>query len=233
VNELTSPAFALPAGSAQLTFRNNYNLEAGSTTGYDGGVLEIAINNGAFNDILAAGGSFVSGGYNGTIATRFSSPIAGRNAWSGNSGGYLTSVAALPASAAGQNVQLKWRFGADDNTAGTGPNPGWYVDNISVTGSYNCSLAPNVKSRADFDGDGKTDLSVFRPSEGNWYLNRSTAGFVSANWGLSSDLTTPGDFDGDGKADLAVWRPSSGVWFVLQSLDGQMRVFHWGLQGDV
>ena len=56
VNELDSPAIALPAGPAQLTFRHNYDLE--ST--YDGGVLEIMIGGGAWTDILAAGGTFVA-----------------------------------------------------------------------------------------------------------------------------------------------------------------------------
>ena len=61
VNELDSPTITLPAGSAQLTFRQNYNLESG----YDGGVLEIKIGSGAWTDIVTAGGSFASGGYIG------------------------------------------------------------------------------------------------------------------------------------------------------------------------
>ena len=79
VNELDSPTITLPAGSAQLTFRQNYNLESG----FDGGVLEIEIGGGAWTDILTAGGSFVSGGYVHTLSTRYSNPLAGRNAWTG------------------------------------------------------------------------------------------------------------------------------------------------------
>jgi len=59
---------------------------------------------------------------------------------------------------------------------------------------------------ADFDGDGKADLSTFRPSTGIWYLNRSTAGFTAMQWGIATDIITPADFDGDDKTDLAVWR---------------------------
>ncbi len=68
VNQLVSPPIALPVGQAQLAFRNNYNLETGpGTDGYDGGVLEISVGTNAFADIIAAGGSFVSGGYNSVI----------------------------------------------------------------------------------------------------------------------------------------------------------------------
>jgi hypothetical protein len=228
--DLTSPVIAITSPGATVSFLNRYDTEGG----WDGGVLEISIAGGAYQDIITAGGSFLQNGYTGALgANGVNNPLAGRNSWNGNSGGYLTSVVALPASAAGQNVQLKWRFGADDNTTGTGPNPGWYIDNISVVGAYNCSLAPNVKSRADYDGDGKTDLSVFRGSEGNWYLQRSTAGFTVTNFGITSDLTTPSDFDGDGKTDVAVFRPSSGTWFVLNSSTSTFTIVGFGSSGDV
>ncbi|MEP6903106.1 MAG: M36 family metallopeptidase, partial [Actinomycetota bacterium] len=156
-SDLTSPLIPITASAATVSFRNRFDTEGG----WDGGVLEISVGGGAFQDIITAGGSFVANGYNNTLGSNgVNNPLAGRSAWSGNSNGYITSTVRLPASAAGQNIQLKWRFGADDNTAGTGPNPGWYVDTITVNGSYACSLVSTVKSRADFDGDGKTDLSV-------------------------------------------------------------------------
>ena len=113
INELVSPGIVLPAGSAQLTFKNNYNLEADANGYYDGGVLEIKIGSGAFSDVLAAGGSFISGGYNGTISTGYSSPLAGRQAWSGSSGGFVTTMVNLPAAVAGQTIQLRWRCATD------------------------------------------------------------------------------------------------------------------------
>ncbi len=129
VNELDSPPISVPSGTAQLSFRNNYNLETGpGTDGYDGGVLEIKIGANAFTDILAAGGSFVSGGYNSIIDTAYSNPLAGRQAWSGNSGGYITTTVNLPAAASGQTIQLRWRCGSDDSNGSTG----WRIDTISI-----------------------------------------------------------------------------------------------------
>ncbi len=127
---LDSPSIPISSGSAQLTFANNYALE--ST--FDGGVLEISIGGGAFTDILAAGGSFVSNGYTGTISSSFGSPIAGRQAWTGSSGGYVTTVVTLPAAAAGQNVVLRWRMASDSSVSATG----WRIDSISLTDGHIC-----------------------------------------------------------------------------------------------
>lgn len=86
--------------------------------------------------------------------------------------------------------------------------------------------------KADFDGDGGTDLSVFRPSEGRWYTTDSGTGTVVAtSFGLSGDLPAPGDYDGDGRTDLAVFRPSNGGWFINRSTAGPVTVF-FGLNGD-
>ncbi len=138
IGELISPVITATPG-VQLSFRHNYNLEASSsgTVGYDGGVLEIKIGSGAYADIVTAGGSFASGGYTHTISTGFSSGLAGRAAWSGNSAGFVTTVVNLPPSAAGQNVQFNWRCGSDSSTAATG----WYVDSVMLIG-YSCCTAP-------------------------------------------------------------------------------------------
>lgn len=228
--DLTSPSIPITASAATVTFRNRYDTEAG----WDGGVLEISVNGGVFQDIITAGGSFIQNGYNGTLGAGANNPLANRQAWNGLSGGFITSKVQLPASAAGQNVRLKWRFGADDNTAGLG----WNVDTIQVAGSYGCSFTgPTLRSRADFDGDGKTDVSVFRPSDGNWYIDRSTAGFTAVHWGNSTDTLVPGDYDGDGKADTAVFRPSAVGgeldFYLLKSNGFVYSGVSWGLPGDI
>jgi hypothetical protein len=120
--------FIFEAYWAQLTFRHNFNLQSG----FDGGVLEISsfyINNGEFTDITdpAVGGSFVTGGYNATIATGTGSPIAGRQAWSGNSAGFITTTVNLPLLVV--DGKLRWRMASDNS----GSTEGWRVDNISVT----------------------------------------------------------------------------------------------------
>ena len=62
-----------------------------------------------------------------------------------------------------------------------------------------------------------TDVAIYRPSAGQWFLTFSSGGGAVVNWGLSSDTPFAADFDGDGRADLAVYRPSSGHWFLKLS----------------
>lgn len=140
VEELFSPPIAIVSPVAQLSFRNSFNTETDPTVvsrAYDGGVLEIQIGTNSFTDILAAGGSFVSGGYNRTISTLTNdNPLTGRQAWGGNSGGFITTLVNLPAAAAGQTIQLRWRFGLDDGNFYGGS--GWYIDTISIADGASC-----------------------------------------------------------------------------------------------
>jgi hypothetical protein len=120
-----------------LIFQNLFNMEANATTGFDGMVLEIKINGGAFADILNAGGSFITGGYTHTISSEFGNPIADRMAWSGLSAGttdapaYITTAVNLPAAANGQNIQLRWRAATDIHNAAEGAS-GVRIDNIVI-----------------------------------------------------------------------------------------------------
>ncbi len=63
------------------------------------------------------------------------------------------------------------------------------------------------RSPADFDGDGKTDLAVFRPSTGTWFISLSGGGSTATPWGTSGDIPVPGDYNGDAKTYIAVSVP--------------------------
>ncbi len=107
------------------------------------------------------------------------------------------------------------------------------------TGAYSLSLSGNVvppttRGPADFDGDGRTDLSIYRPGPGQWWINRSSNGSTfAAQFGSSSDTIVPADYTGDAKTDIAVWRPSNGNWIVLRSEDFSFFAFPYGTSGDI
>ncbi len=98
----------------------------------------------------------------------------------------------------------------------------------------NESTPPNNRKPFDFDGDSKTDIGIFRPSNGQWWINRSSNNqTVAVQFGTSSDKLVPADFTGDGKTDVAFWRPSTGEWFIIRSEDNSFYAFPFGSFGDI
>lgn len=94
-------------------------------------------------------------------------------------------------------------------------------------------ISVNRGATADFDGDGRSDLSVFRPSDGTWHVLQSgTNTYRVQPFGLSTDKIVPGDYDGDGRCDFAVFRPAVGDWYVLKSSDGLALRLNWGISTD-
>jgi hypothetical protein len=92
-------------------------------------------------------------------------------------------------------------------------------------------------SPGDFDGDGKSDITVYQASTHTWYVLRSSTSYSTYGtyaWGEAGDIPVRGDFDGDGKADIATYRPSNSSWYVLLSSSNYTTyiAYSWGLAGD-
>ena len=83
----------------------------------------------------------------------------------------------------------------------------------------------------------KTDVAIFRPSNGAWFITKSSTNYTTYDtltWGASGDVPVPGDFDGDGKTDIALYRPSTGLWLILLSSTHYGAVgYTWGVSTDL
>ena len=90
-----------------------------------------------------------------------------------------------------------------------------------------------TRTSADFDGDGGTDLAIYRPGTGEWYwYGLASGGFGSVTFGIPDDVPVPEDYDGDGKTDFAIYRPSLGLWCIFRSSDFTTQLVSWGIAGD-
>lgn len=107
----------------------------------------------------------------------------------------------------------------------------WGMTTVHATGGL-----PDVPVPADFDGDRRIDLAVWRPDTGEWWVLRASTDFdqsrpLVSRWGKLGDIPVQADYDGDGRADLAVFRSTENRWYIEESTTGKMRVHAFGLAG--
>jgi cytochrome c peroxidase len=144
--------------------------------------------------------------------------------------GYASAVLSIPNNAAlvGRTFLARW-YVTDPGAAN-----GFSVSRLISFTVFGTASAVANDPQFDFDGDAKTDLSIFRPAVGEWWINRSSNATNAAfQFGTSADRIAPADFTGDGKTDVAFFRPSTGSWFVLRSEDSSFFSFPFGANGDV
>ncbi len=121
-------------------------------------------------------------------------------------------------------------------------NGAWYILQSSSNLIYTLpaggvpvfGLSSDKPITGDFDGDSKTDIAVYRPASGVWYVRNSATNTILANtFGEATDLPIPADFDGDGKVDISVFRPANNTWYRLNSGNGAFNSQTFGQTGDL
>jgi len=211
-----------------LTLHNSIIANNTATSGLD--ISSGTINSLGYNLIRTTTGATISGTTTGNITGV--DPLLGPLSYNGGPTRTHALLAGSPAIDAGDPTT----FPATDQRNIARPQDGDGAGGARADiGAYERRLTNEIfaNNRFDFDGDGKTDLSIFRPAGGEWWYSKSSnGGNAAAQFGQSTDKIVPGDYTGDGKADFAFWRPSSGQWFVLRSDDFSFFAFPFGISTD-
>ncbi|MBZ5511369.1 MAG: M36 family metallopeptidase [Acidobacteriia bacterium] len=86
-------------------------------------------------------------------------------------------------------------------------------DGVIVKSVFGSLLTGDIPVPADYNGDGRTEMAVFRPTTSQWFIN----GVGTFYFGAAGDIPVPGDYVGDGRARIAVYRVSGGIghWFIV------------------
>ncbi|HRJ87997.1 MAG TPA: CHRD domain-containing protein [Pyrinomonadaceae bacterium] len=152
-------------------------------------------------------------------------------------GGYIERQLGQPGDSVSLTVDWDGDGRSDLSTARYNAEVLWRIlpssTNVLQETRWGSSSLGDFFAAADYDGDGKFDIAVFRA--GVWYIIESSTGTVRYDfWGTSGDAPAPNDFDGDGKADLTIARSEGGqrVWYTRFSSNGQSRAVSWGLSSD-
>jgi hypothetical protein len=188
---LISPTLNVaPTGNFTFTFKHRFMFE-NATTFFDGGVVEISTDGGATWADVNTGGIHLSPNYNHTLVSGGTNPLAGRQAYSGNSAGYpafATVTCNLGTAFAGMAVKIRFRIGADENT---GP-VGWDIDDIAFNNITNTPFTLIVPQPAH-------DLSAL--SDAKVWIGLKNSDDVGTKFDLMAEVLVNGVVVGTGETD--------------------------------
>lgn len=224
-------------GSGSATLANSIVADNTAGTAASAEIRATTTSGGSFN---TRGINVIEGTTTGTLTIQNGSNITGvdpqLSALANNGGKVQTQAINMSSNAYNAGVNSE-ALNTEDGlltTDNRGAGFARIVSNTVDIGAYEFTMAMQLSRKTfDFDGDGRSEIGVYRPTEGNWYRQHSGANNVSAGFqfGLSTDKLVPADYDGDRKTDFAAFR--DGVWYILYSTTGQINYVQYGLSDDL